>query len=149
MMPAEPGLLDTNVLVYAADTEAAEHESSRTLLQAARDPSVTLYVTSQIICEFYSVITNPRRVAMPCSPSEAQTTISALLGLPGIHVLPTPAGTVVQLMQLLSTYPVTGADVFDVHLVATMRANNIQRIYSFNKADFEVFPGVTVVVPRP
>jgi len=49
-MSVEPGIVDANVLAYAT---------------AARRPSVTLYVTSQILCEFYSVITNPRRVADP------------------------------------------------------------------------------------
>jgi len=51
-MPVEPGLVDTNVLVYALD-DAAQHGSSRTLLEAGRAASVILYVTSQIICEFY------------------------------------------------------------------------------------------------
>jgi hypothetical protein len=37
------------------------------LLEAARAEAATLYVTSQILCEFYSVMTNPRRVARPCT----------------------------------------------------------------------------------
>jgi len=28
-----------------------------------------------------------------------------------------------------------------------MKANNIQRIYTFNAGDFEVFPELTVIVP--
>jgi len=62
-MPIEPGVLDANVLVYAVNADAPQHSASRALLEQARDPSTTLYVTSQILCEFYSVITNPRRVA--------------------------------------------------------------------------------------
>jgi predicted nucleic acid-binding protein len=79
-MPVEPGVGDTNVLVYALDADATQHASSRALLEAARAASVTLYVTSQIICEFYSVLTNPRRVANPSSPTAALTAISSLLG---------------------------------------------------------------------
>jgi predicted nucleic acid-binding protein len=63
-MSFEPGVIDTNILVYAINVDDLHHGPSRGLLDAARDPSVTLYVTSQILCEFYSVITNPRRVAM-------------------------------------------------------------------------------------
>src|SRR4029077_5334807 len=91
-MPVEPGLVDTNVLVYALDADAAQHASSRALLEADRAASVTLYVTSQIICEFYSVVTNPRRVAKPCSPAAALAAISSLLGF--LRVLPVPAHTV-------------------------------------------------------
>jgi len=51
------------VLVYAVNADAPQHAASRALLDAAGDPTVRLYVTSQILCEFYSLITNPRRVA--------------------------------------------------------------------------------------
>jgi predicted nucleic acid-binding protein len=51
-------------------------------------------------------------------------------------------------MELLERHPVTGGDVFDLQLAATMKANNVQRIYTFNAEDFEVFPELTVVVPH-
>jgi predicted nucleic acid-binding protein len=76
-MSVEPGLLDANVLVYAVNADAPQHAASRALLEAARDPSITLYVTSQILCELYSVITNPRRVAVASSPKEALQVISS------------------------------------------------------------------------
>jgi|SRR5271165_6100066 len=143
----EPGLLDANVLVYAVNADVAEHRASQALVDAARDPAVTLYVTSQVICEFYSVITNPRRVALPCSPSEGQMYVAALLDLPGIHVLPSPAASVAVLRDLLRRHPVTGAEVFDLQLAAIMLVNRVTRIYTFNVADFEVFPELTIVVP--
>jgi predicted nucleic acid-binding protein len=72
MTSVEPGILDTNILVYAVDADAPQHGSSRALLDAARDAvSTTLYVTSQILCEFYSKLINPRRVAVPRSSTEA------------------------------------------------------------------------------
>jgi predicted nucleic acid-binding protein len=46
-MPGEPGIIDTNVLVYALDADAPMHAAARTLLEAARDGSATLYVTAQ------------------------------------------------------------------------------------------------------
>ena len=73
--------------------------------------------------------------------------ISAILAFPGLHVLPTPARAVVGWMELLQRHPVTGGDVFDLQIVATMQANGVQRIYTFNTADFEVFPELTVVTP--
>jgi hypothetical protein len=148
MMSIEPGLLDANILVYAMDTGAAQHRASLGLLEAASDSATVLYVSSQVLCEFYSIVTNPRRIAAPYSPSEALEAISALLALPGIHVLPTPVQAVSGWMALLQRHPVTGADVFDLQLVATMQAHNVQRIYTFNTADFEVFPELTVIAPR-
>ncbi|MBI4902826.1 MAG: hypothetical protein HY820_04275 [Acidobacteria bacterium] len=43
--------------------------------------------------------------------------------------------------------PVTGAEVYDLQLTATMVANGIHRIYTFNTADFQVFPEISVVRP--
>jgi predicted nucleic acid-binding protein len=70
-----------------------------------------------------------------------------MLAFPGLHVPPAPARTVVGWMQLLQRHPVTGGDVFDLQIVATMQANGVQRIYTFNTDDFEVFPELTVVTP--
>jgi hypothetical protein len=100
------------------------NKASRALLDAARDSSTTLYVTSQILCEFYSVVTNAWRVVAACSPGEALRAVSALLAFPGIRVLPTPVGAVARWMQLLELHPVKGGDVFDLQPVATMQANN-------------------------
>jgi predicted nucleic acid-binding protein len=146
-MSVEPGIVDANVLAYAVNADAPQHAVSRALLEAARDPSVTLYVTSQILCEVYSVITNPRRVAVASSPTEAVRIISALLALPGLHVLPIPARAVAGWLELLRRHPVTGGNVFDLQIVATMQANGVQRIYTFNTDDFEVFPELAVVTP--
>jgi predicted nucleic acid-binding protein len=51
-MSVEPGIVDTNVLVYALDADAPQHQASRTLLEAGLDAPATLCVTSQILCEF-------------------------------------------------------------------------------------------------
>src|ERR1035437_7340297 len=112
----EPGVVDANVLVYAMDADAPQHAASRALLQAARAPSTTLYVTSQVLCEFYSIVTNARRVPKPRSPADAIGAISGLLAF--LHVLPIPDRTVEGWLDLLRRRPVTGGDVFDLQLVA-------------------------------
>ena len=146
-MSVEPGVVDTNVLVYALDADAPQHAAARALLEAARnDPAATLFVTSQILCEFYSVVTNPRRVSNPRPATEAVAAISDLLGF--LHVLPVPAQAVDGLLDLLRRHPVTGGDVFDLQIVAAMQANGIGRIYTFNVADFGAFPELSVVTPN-
>jgi toxin-antitoxin system PIN domain toxin len=144
-MPVEPGLIDANVLVYALDADAPQHPASRALLESARATSTAVYVTLQTLCEFYSVVTNARRVSKPRSPADALSAISGLLSF--VHVLPVPAITVDGLMDLLRRRPVTGGDVFDLHLAATMKANGILRIYTFNREDFEAFSELEVLTP--
>jgi toxin-antitoxin system PIN domain toxin len=146
-MSVESGLLDANILVYAVDTGAPQHAASLHLLQSARDSGTVLFLTSQVLCEFYSIATNPRRIAVPYSPSEALDAIEALLAMPGIRLLATTAGAVDGWMALLRRHPVTGGDVFDLQIVGTMLANNVQRIYTYNTKDFAVFPELTVIAP--
>jgi predicted nucleic acid-binding protein len=102
-MPVEPGLVDANVLVYAMDADASQHAASRTLLEDALDGSTTLYVSLQVLCEFYSIVTNARRVLKPRSSADALSAISGLLGF--LHVLPVPVQTMEALLGLLRRRP--------------------------------------------
>jgi uncharacterized protein len=144
-MAIEPGLIDANVLVYAMDADAPHHTASRALLEGARDPSTTLFVTSQVLCEFYSIVTNSRRVPQPRSSNDAMRAISSLLVF--LRVLPSPASVVEVWLDLLCRHPVIGGEVFDLQIVATMQANGLERIYTFNARDFVVFPELAVITP--
>src|SRR5438105_13623963 len=141
-MPVEPGVVDVNVLVYAFDTKAPQHVASRTLLDAGRTGAMTLYVTLQVLCEFYSIVTNARRVLKPRSSADALAAIFDMLGF--LRVLPVPV-TAIEVIALLRRRPVTGGEIFDLQIVGTMKLNAISRIYTFNTDDFEVFPELTVV----
>jgi predicted nucleic acid-binding protein len=87
-MSVEPGVVDTNVLVYALDADAPQHAAARGLLEAGRDPANTLYVTPQILGEFYAIVTNARRVSKPRSSAEAIAAITDMLAY--VQVLPVP-----------------------------------------------------------
>jgi len=133
-MAFESGFVDANVLVYAFDTNAPQHSSSRQLLDFARTGATTLYVTSQVLCEFYAIVTNSRRVLKPRSSADAVASITGLLSF--LHVLPIPARAAEGWLDLLRRRPVVGGAVFDLQIVAAMLANNVGLIYTFNPKDF-------------
>ncbi len=146
MMSVEPGIVDANILVYAFDANAPQHSASRRLIDAGRTGGTTLYVTSQVLCEFYSIVTNPRRVTNPRSVAEAMAAIVGLLSF--LHVLPIPARAVEGWLNLLRRHPVTGGEVFDLQLAAAMLANGITRIYTYNCGDFAGFEELVVSEPQ-
>ncbi len=41
-----------------------------------------------------------------------------------------------------------GGRIFDVQLAATMLANGVRRIHTFNRSDFERFPDLEVLTPE-
>ena len=58
-----------------------------------------------------------------------------------------PAHIVEELIRLLRRRPVTGGDIFDLQILATMSVNGIERIYTFNARDFASFPEFAVLAP--
>jgi hypothetical protein len=94
------------------------------LLESAQgEAPVTLYVTPQILCEFYAIVTNGRRVLKPRSSADALAAISDMLGF--LRVLPVPVTAIDEVMALLRRHPVTGGEIFDLQIIATMKLNGI------------------------
>ena len=50
-------------------------------------------------------------------------------------------------LEMLRLHPLLGGAVYDLQLIATLVANGVDRICTFNRADFEGFPGLQVVTP--
>lgn len=139
-MSTELALVDSNVLVYAFHKEAEHHLASRDLLGRAQRREAGLCVASQNLSEFYAVITNPKRVTKPRPPEEAADAVGLILAMPGMTLVPTPADLVDRWVALVRRQPVTRGAVFDVQLAATMLANGVRRIYTYNGAHFRQFP---------
>ena len=68
--------VDANVLVYAALRDDPRFTASRRVLESDTE---LLCISPQIIAEFYSVITNPKRVSPACSADDAIEFVRALL----------------------------------------------------------------------
>jgi predicted nucleic acid-binding protein len=137
----KPSLVDANILVYAASPAVAQYQASRALLES----DAKLCVTPQIIAEFFSIVTNSRRVTLPFAPAEARVFIQELLSR--VDVLPMLGGIVPRWVALAEKHNVTGPDVFDLQIVATMLENGVRRIHTFNRSDFELFPELEVLTP--
>ena len=54
-----------------------------------------------------------------------------------------------RLLHLLATHPVTGKQVHDANIVATMLEHCVRRLLTFNAADFQRFTKVIALVPLP
>jgi hypothetical protein len=93
------------------------------------------------------VVTNPRRVSTPRSPTDALDAIDIILAMPGMTLLPTPVDLVARWTQFVRKTPVSGAKVFDVQLVAAMLGNGVTKIYTYNVADFQPFSQLQVLTP--
>jgi predicted nucleic acid-binding protein len=141
MTAFERAFVDTNVLVYAAFDSESQHVACRELL---RSPEF-LCASPQVFAEFYAVVTNRRRVASPFAPGEARRFILDVL--PRFEILPIPGLVISQWVDWAGQFAITGGDIFDAQIVATMLASGVRKIYTYNHQDFERYPGLAVVSP--
>ena len=144
---SELALLDTNVLVYALDEESPHHGRSRAVMERAANGEGSYCITAQTLAEFFSVVTNPRRVREPRSAAEAVDAIEAFLTMPGIILLSVPPGVTTRWLALIRQAPVTGAKVFDVQLAATALEAGVSKVCTFNAAHFQRIGGIEVIAP--
>lgn len=145
MSESNLAVIDTNVLVYAADESSEFHEASRSLRD---NEDIPLAVTPQILMEFYAIITDSRRVTSPRSGDEARAEVEKYANSPRIMTLHPAEDILTRVIALLESYPqVTRQTIFDLFIVATMLDNGVNRIYTFNESDFTLFTEIEVLRP--
>ena len=80
-------VVDTNVLVYAADADSQYHAPCRDWLERQRARPDAWYTTWGILYEFLRVTTHPRVMRRPWNAKAAWQFVTALLASPGFAVL--------------------------------------------------------------
>ncbi|MDQ2642650.1 MAG: type II toxin-antitoxin system VapC family toxin [Myxococcota bacterium] len=141
--PSDAALLDTNILVYAADSSAAHHSSCLSLLERGDAGQFSFVLTPQILAEFIAVVTNPNGLS-PIPREDAYLHVEELARTFPILV-PTPQ-VVDRFLELLRATKVSGKRSHDVLHAATMLENGVSRIYTYDRG-FTAIPGITVLTP--
>ena len=140
-------VVDTNVLVYAANQDAPEGEACLELLNAWRTQAVPWYSTWPILYELLRVTTHPRVFPRPLSLAQAWRFVEALLATPNLRILvPTPRHAQVAAAVFGEVPRLAGSVLHDLHTVVLMREHGVRRIYT-RDADFRRFSDIEVVDP--
>lgn len=140
-------VVDTNVLVYAADESARAYGRCREMVEQWRRQRSAWYTTWGVLYEFLRVITHPRVLRTPWTASRAWSFVDALLASPALGVLVETdrhGGVAEQVFQ--ETPHLTGNLLHDAHTAILMREHGIRRIYT-RDADFHRFPFLEVIDP--
>jgi uncharacterized protein len=140
-------VVDTNVLVYAADTSSPEHRRCRALLERWRTSSAAWFLTWGIGYEFLRVVTHPRVLRRPWSAGAATSFLDAVAAAPGLAMLvPTERHRDV-LRDLVREVPGLAGNLWhDVETATLMREHGISRICT-RDTDFHRFPFLEAIDP--
>jgi toxin-antitoxin system PIN domain toxin len=140
-------VVDTNVLVYAADADSPFHPACRDWLAHQRGRPDAWYTTWGILYEFLRVTTHPRVMRRPWSAAAAWEFIAALLASPGLGLLvATPRHADVASTVIAELPHLAGNLLHDAHTAVLMREHGLRRIVT-RDTDFHRFPFLEPVDP--
>ena len=140
-------VVDTNILLYAADADSPDHAKCRTALEGWRVQTSTWHITWGVVYEFLRVATHPNVFRNPFTLSEAWSFIEATLAAPGVApLLPTERHQDVAAEVFGEIPDLRGNLMFDAHTAILMREHGIRTIYT-RDTDFNRFPFLDVVDP--
>lgn len=141
-------VVDTNVLVYAADDAAPEQQRCRETVDRCRAGRTPWYLTWAVVYEFLRVVTHPRVLRHPRTVGDAWSFVTAVLASPSAGVLVASEQHARVAAQFIAEHPgvLRGNLLHDAHTAILMREHGITRIVT-RDADFHRFAGMDVIDP--
>jgi toxin-antitoxin system PIN domain toxin len=140
-------VVDTNILVYAADEDSPFHSRCRELMEEWRGQASPWYVTWGIWYEFLRVITHPRVFRKPWSIIKAWSYVEAVLSSPSLGILIAGERHAAVAAEVIKSLPsLSGNLLHDAQTAILMREHGISKIYT-RDTDFHRFPLIEPVDP--
>ena len=141
------GIIDTNILLYAANRDSDEHPGAAKFLAMAATSSEQWFLTEGIVYEFLRTSTHPSVFPKPLAWREALRFLRPLLQSPSMLILTADERHWVLLEEVLKalTHP-AGNLFFDIRTATLMREHGVREIYTTD-TDFLQFPELKVINP--
>jgi len=140
-------VVDTNLLVYAADEDFAYHGPMQRLLRQWGSSPEAWFVTWSIVYEFLCVTTQRSVFRYPLTFSQSWSFIEALRAFPSFEILVETDRHAEVVRDLAREYPQISASRFhDLHIAALMREHGIAEIRTADR-DFHQFKFLRVINP--
>ena len=128
--------VDTNVLVYANVIETPFHEQALAALNAAHEAGRAIWISRQVIREYLVTMTRPQ--AFENLPRE--TVLEQIeLFVKRFQVTDDTTAVTGQLVKLMGGFQISGKQVHDANIVASMLAYDIPCLLTHNVKDFGRF----------
>lgn len=140
-------VVDTNILIYAADESGVEHARCRAMVESWRRGSSAWYLTWGICYEFLRVVTHPRVMRQPWNITAAAGFLEALQKSPSLAMLVPGERHAQVLTDVVTELPdLAGNIVHDTTTAVLMREHGIRRIFT-RDTDFHRFPFLEPIDP--
>lgn len=137
-----PVFLDTNILVYAYDSDEGEkHFIAKSLVQDCFNGKINLCVSNQILAEFVHVARF--KMPKPISKEEAESIVKRIVLVPNWIKVNYGWESIVRAFR----YADEKTYFWDFIIIQTMIENGIAIIYTENTKDFDGIKGIKAINP--
>jgi len=136
--------IDTNILIYVNDTASPYHQSaSKIFYNLLEQKRIILHEI--VLTEFFSIITDSRKMESPWSTSQARDYIIDLLE--SVHELHFLGNEIISAAcKYIKKYAIKRYDIYDHLLAYSMKFYGIDKIVTLNKADFERYDFIKEII---
>lgn len=138
-------LPDANLLLYAYHPRAAQHEASKSWLEATLSASEIVRIAWSTLWAFLRISTNPMVFERPLSMTEATAAVSSWLARPNTGILDPGERHWEILQRLLEQAQCSGPLVTDA-VLAALAIEHGATLYTTDR-DFSRFPGLAWTNP--
>ena len=145
-MRASKPMVDTNILVYAHNQDSPYFKQAKFLLINLINKG-GFCVTSLILFEFFSVITNDRKIEEPISSETALCVIEDIIESQEIDILHVNDDH--NFFQWLRNYisTIKRYQIYDASIAYAMYKNEVMELYTNNTKDFKKFDFIEAINP--
>jgi toxin-antitoxin system PIN domain toxin len=148
MTDAERVFVDTNVLLAASDPSRPHHRKALHVLDRWPSTGVILFASGQVLREYLVVATRPLQAnGLGLSRAEALDNVQQLLRR--LHLLDESARSRERLLALVRDVEVSGKQIHDANIVATMLGGEVTAILTLDRGDFERFGHMVTLMELP
>jgi len=138
--------IDVNPLLYASDASSPFHDAARAFVERVATGRELVYVFWPTVMAYLRIATHPWIFEHPLSSRDATANLSALLRLPQVRSPGEEVGFWATFGAVAGEASPRGNLVPDAHIVALMRANGVDGIWTHD-SDYRKFDGIKVFDP--
>ncbi|MCD4751234.1 MAG: PIN domain-containing protein [Thermoanaerobaculales bacterium] len=138
--------VDTNILLYASDSESPFHKSALAFLEERSTGRELLYLPWPVIMGYLRIATHGAIFKSPMTPEAAHSNIAELLSMPHCRPLGEGPNFWPCYEEISRTVVIRGNLVPDAHIAAILLEHGVRDIAT-NDSDFKKFESLRVHNP--
>ena len=128
--------LDTNILVYAANTAAPEHAKALAVVNALLAAPAQWIIADQVLWEFYKALRHPKILQKPRTADQAAAQVRFLRERSGAGCCASETGHFAEIVSQLESTGFPYQRTHDAVLAVTLRRQGVRVFYTRNPANF-------------